>query len=439
MQDVVILGAGLAGLSAAHHLGRPAAVYEKEPAVGGHSRTKSVGGFLFDEGAHVFFGTDDCAREFVREPLGNALVSQRAEIWNHYEGRRFGRYPVQVNAHALDPTLAARCVLDFIAAERQPEKEVGNYEDWCLASFGETLAREFLLRYARKVWTVEPRELTLDWLGSKVGGRIARPALEDVVRGAIDPAPRELNYLTEFSYPASGGFQRIVEPLAARVPSVRVNCGVDRLEAGRRTIHFSDGSTTSYGLAICTLPLPDLVARSADAPPEVRSAADRLMWTSLRCVNLGLERADVGPGHWVYFYDHEIPFFRLSFPSRLSAGNAPPGMGSISCEIAYSRRRLLPADGLSDRVIASLLSVGILRDTDRIVVRDEVDVPYAYVVFDHQRVEAVRTIHGWMNEHGLIPCGRFGEWGYHWTFEAIESGRRAAAIARERLEHAVAP
>ena len=436
MGKVVILGAGLAGLSAAHHLGRPASVYEKEPAVGGHSRTKSVDGFLFDEGAHVFFGTDDCAREFVREPLGSVLVSQRAEIWNHYDGRRFGRYPVQVNAHVLGPALATRCVMDFIAASREPAREVSNYEEWCLASFGETLAREFLLRYARKVWTVEPAELTLDWLGSKVGGRISRPALEDVVRGAIDPAPRELNYLTEFSYPSSGGFQRIVEPLASKVPSVRVDCSVVAVDARNRVLKLSDGSTVTYGLAISTLPLPDLVARASDAPPEVRSAAERLMWTSLRCVNLGLDRADVGPGHWVYFYDHEIPFFRISFPSRLSAGNAPPGMGSISCEIAYSRRRPLAGEALADRVIASLASVGILKEADRIVVRDEVDVPYAYVVFDHQRAAAVRTIHDWMNASGLIPCGRFAEWGYHWTFEAIESGRRAAATARKWLAQA---
>jgi hypothetical protein len=32
-----------------------------------------------------------------------------------------------------------------------------------------------------------------------------------------------------------------------------------------------------------------------------------------------------------------------------------------------------------------------------------------------------------MERAGLVPCGRFGEWGYHWSFEAIESGKRAAA------------
>ena len=63
---VIVLGAGLSGLSAAHHLGAPemagvAEIFEQESYVGGHCRTKRVDGFNFDEGAHVFFGKDDCS------------------------------------------------------------------------------------------------------------------------------------------------------------------------------------------------------------------------------------------------------------------------------------------------------------------------------------------------------------------------------------------
>ena len=58
---------------------------------------------------------------------------------------------------------------------------------------------------------------------------------------------------------------------------------------------------------------------------------------------------------------------------------------------------------------------------------EEMDIPYAYVVFDHHRAASLRTIHSWMEGVGLYPCGRFGEWGYHWSFEAIESGKRVAA------------
>ena len=109
---------------------------------------------------------------------------------------------------------------------------------------------------------------------------------------------------------------------------------------------------------------------------------------------------------------------------------APPGHSSISCEIAYSRRKPLEAEGLVDRVITALRESGILQQSDKIVSASQTDSPYAYVVFDHNRNEAVRVIHEWMEDVGLIPCGRFAEWGYQWSFEAIECGRRAAERVR---------
>ena len=431
--NVIVLGAGLAGLSAAYHLGGDCEVFEKEDYLGGHCRTKRVDGFNFDEGAHVFFGQDDCARQFVWEPLGDEMIAHRAEIWNDYDTLRYGRYPVQANANALGPELSTRCVLDFIEASQQPEPEVRTYEQWCYASFGKTFADEFMLRYARKVWTVEPSELNTEWLGSKVGGRISRPSLEQVLRGAIDPDPQELNYLTDFSYPATGGFGRIVDPVASGASNVRLGCAVSKIDTRSRLITFADGSVRNYSAAISTIPLPALVRLTEDAPDEVRHAADKLMWTSIRCVNLGVARADIGPGHWVYYYDHDIPFFRVSFPSKFSPDNAPPGHSSISCEIAYSRRKPLNQDRLVERTVEALRRTGVLRESDRIVVEDQINIPYAYVVFDFDREASLRTIHTWMEGVGLFPCGRFGEWGYHWSFEAIESGRRVAARVAESL------
>lgn len=431
--NVIVLGAGLAGLSAAHHLDYECEVFEKEPHIGGHCRTKRVDGFNFDEGAHVFFGKDDCSREFVWEPLGEEMIPHRAEIWNNYGGKTIGRYPVQANASAIGPELATRCVLDFIEATKQPEADVRTYREWCYASFGKTFSEEFMLRYARKVWTVEPEEMNTEWLGSKVGGRISRPSLEQVVRGAIDPDPQELNYLTEFSYPERGGFGRIAEPLASRVSNLKLGCGVTRIETEARRITFSDGTARDYAAAISTIPLPTLVRLAVDAPAEVREAADKLMWTSVRVVNLGIAREDVGPGHWVYFYDNEIPFFRVSFPSKFAPDNAPPGHSSVSCEIAYSRRKPLDEDRLMERTVDALNRTGILRSSDQIVVQDQIDIPYAYVVFDFNREPSLRAIHSWMESVGLYACGRFGEWGYHWSFEAIESGRRVAARVAEDL------
>jgi protoporphyrinogen/coproporphyrinogen III oxidase len=54
--DVAVVGAGIAGLSAAHHLeaaGRSVEVFESEQAVGGRMRTRRQDGYLIDQGAET--------------------------------------------------------------------------------------------------------------------------------------------------------------------------------------------------------------------------------------------------------------------------------------------------------------------------------------------------------------------------------------------------
>ena len=52
---VIVLGAGLAGLSASYHLGHDCEVYEKNDYCGGHIYSHHINGFTWDEGPHVSF------------------------------------------------------------------------------------------------------------------------------------------------------------------------------------------------------------------------------------------------------------------------------------------------------------------------------------------------------------------------------------------------
>ena len=55
-KEIVIVGAGLTGLSAAYHGG--GFIYEKEDRVGGTCISPIVNGFIFDLGIHVLHTRD---------------------------------------------------------------------------------------------------------------------------------------------------------------------------------------------------------------------------------------------------------------------------------------------------------------------------------------------------------------------------------------------
>ena len=52
-------------------------------------------------------------------------------------------------------------------------------------------------------------------------------------------------------------------------------------------------------------------------------------------------------------------------------------------------------------------------------------MPYANVIFDHDRAPALEIVHGYLDEVGIAWAGRYGEWGYQWTDESFVSGERA--------------
>ena len=102
-------------------------------------------------------------------------------------------------------------------------------------------------------------------------------------------------------------------------------------------------------------------------------------------VSLGIDRADLIDAHWSYFYDRDVFFTRLSTPHLQSPNNVPPGCGSLQAECYYSKKyRPLdrrPEDCI-EPVIADLKRCGVLRETDRILFRHAMHIPYANVIFD---------------------------------------------------------
>ncbi len=80
-------------------------------------------------------------------------------------------------------------------------------------------------------------------------------------------------------------------------------------------------------------------------------------------------------------------------------------------------------------MIRDLRRSGTLREDDKILTRHARVVRYANVIFDLDRTEALKTVHGYLDDIGIAYCGRYGDWGYMWTDESFISGERAAESA----------
>ena len=193
---------------------------------------------------------------------------------------------------------------------------------------------------------------------------------------------------------------------------------------------MANGQRFHYHHLISTMPLPQLVKMIGSAAPEaVREAASGLQHISVRCINLGINRANLTEKHWIYYPEDTI-FHRIFVQGNASPHCNPPGGFGLTCEISYSQWKPLPVDGeeLIARCIADCIRVGIFTAEDIVLTANMVNMPYAYVIYDHARATNVATVKNWLAQHNILLAGRYSEWEYYNSDHAFIAGKKAAEM-----------
>lgn len=433
MTKIAVLGTGMAGCGAAYRLrNEPTDVvlYDKNPFLGGHTISLTYDeGFTFDIGPHVSFTSDPRIQEIFAEAVEGAFDSRAYRFNNYWEGCWLG-HPAQTNLYGLPPEVIVKVISDFVAEDAR-EREIRNYQDWLQVAYGETFAEWFPGRYTYKYHTTEAANLTTDWMGP----RMYRPSLDEMLLGALTPSTPNVHYIRQFRYPRQGGFGSYVKGLAAP-HDIRLNHEVTRIDPRSKTLSFQDGRTEGYDALISSIPLPEMVRLVVGVPDDVLAAAEALACSTCVLVNIGIDRPDIADVQISYFYDLDVVFPRATFPHMMAESTVPDGCSSVQVEIYFSPKYRPFSGSPSDYIeptIRDLIRCGVLREDDGIVMKDAVLIPYANIIFDHDRAAALERVQAFLDEAGVQSCGRYGEWAYYWTDDSFKSGERAAERALDDL------
>jgi protoporphyrinogen oxidase/glycosyltransferase involved in cell wall biosynthesis len=448
----VIIGGGPTGLSAAYHLGADTLLLDRNASIGGWCRSIVDNGFTFDYAGHIMFSNDPYVLKMYEVLLGDNIHWQNREAWI-YSKDVYTRYPFQGALYGLPPKVITECVMGAIearygtsddgAAEAQQiedccadgttdvcntdksvKGEVKNFEQFIYKVWGKGIGKHFAIPYNRKIWTVPLTEMETSWLG----GRVPLPNLEEIIAGALEPVAKPMGPNARFGYPLKGGFQALMNGFLPHIKGkIELGADVVQVQPRERVVALRDGRRFRYDDLISTMPLPELVKAIGDeAPEEVRNAAKGLRHVSIRCVNIGIDRVATDK-HWIYYPEDSI-FHRIFVQGNASPGCNPPDGFGFTCEISYSPYKPLPCDGeeLIARVIEDCRKVGMIQEGDKILAANQVDMPYAYVLYDHNRAKNVETCKTWLKQFGITLAGRYSEWEYYNSDHALLAGKKAA-------------
>jgi protoporphyrinogen oxidase len=441
--QVVVLGGGAAGMTAAWELAQSGArvtVIEREARLGGLCATHERDGWRFDLGGHRFISRSGDLVARVRGLLGEELLERTRSSVILHRGRRY-RYPLDGadlarNLRADDAVRAmaswARARVD---ARLRPRAEE-SFEDWVVARFGRELYDRFFGPYTEKLWGLEPSQLSADWAAERIASLDFGDALLRLLGLRHRRRPR--SYARRYLYPRLGIgriFERMGEELTALGAEVRLGAQAIALDHdGRRVraVAFRDASgerLRACDFVISTVSLPLLARWIAPRSREVARAADGLRYRAVRFLNLMLEQPQVSPHTWMYVSDPRYLATRIQEPRHRSPEMAPAGKSSLMLELpcavgdaVWSAR---DAD-LLDRCLADLAELGVavapsLRGCFSTFVEEGYPI-YSLGYAAHQR--ALSATVGEMEN--LLSLGRQGTFRYIFMDIAMEMGTLAA-------------
>ena len=423
MKRVVIIGGGLAGVSAGHHLLEyEPVVLEKESAIGGLCRSFTQDGFTFDCTGHLIHLKNQYTKDLIARLLPNAFDAHE-RLAAIYSKSTVTPYPFQANTYGLPPEVIKECVVGFVESMHvNGDGSPKNFHDWVLRTFGQGIAKHFMLPYNEKFWKQDLRNITSDW----VSWSIPKPTLEEVVNGALGLTNKGMGYNPKFIYPKNGGIDCLPQALARPVKKVYTNQTVEYIDPKKKYVRLASGMEEPYDFLISTLPLPLAYRMLKDTPDDLKFDAQRLNAISILNINIGIDRPHVSDQHWIYFPEDQYVFSRVGFPMNFSKSVAPEGTSSIYIEITHPANESPNVEEAYERSIQDLQKCGLLRPGDRILTRHVLDIKYAYVVFDDHRQAHVQSLIDYLESRDIYTAGRYGRWEYFSMEDSILSGKKAA-------------
>lgn len=341
--DVVIIGAGPTGLTAAYQLdkvGKQTVIFEKGRIVGGIARTENYKGYGIDIGGHRFYTKVDEVEGMWHEVLGDDFL-RRNRLSRIYYNHKFFYYPIRFfdALSKLGPVESVRVGLSYLWARIRPYPQEANFEEWVSNRFGKRLYEIFFKTYTEKVWGMPCTEIKAEWAAQRIKGLSLTTAIRNALFSSQSGAVKTL--INAFYYPRRGPgmlWTRVKELIEANDHRLVLEADVVELQMNGKRVNQIVASTPNGPVSasgdhfISSMPVSELILKMKPAPPpDVVEAAHRLTYRDFLTVALIIRQEEIFPDNWIYVHSPDVTVGRIQNFRNWSPDMIPGSRSDTTC------------------------------------------------------------------------------------------------------------
>lgn len=437
--SVIILGAGITGLSAGYKLSEasiPVNIIENDSIIGGMSSCFKYKGYTLDYGPHKIFTQMDNIMTEIKILIGDDLLTVHKKSRILLSGKYY-KFPPNVKDLLFGmPLTGLGCAIDYIIAAIKAKTKNSNdnsYESYIVNRFGNGTFNLVFKPYAKKVWG-EPKKLSADLAKS----RVAAPSIAELILRMIFGDNKKPAISADVFYYPKNGVLEISDKLAEKIKemsnsiSLKTNPVQIDTENKEVIVRNKTGQEISlyYSDIISSIPIDTLINLiKPKAPDTIITAAKSLKHRNLVLIYIVINQDRLFGDSFIFYPEEKYIFNRLSEQKGFSEYMIPKNKTVLCVEITCGEDD--EKWKASDEFLYKKAIDG-LRDAE-IITENEIEEYFvkrltnAYPVYDINYKRNIEITLDYLDSLGNIySVGRQGIFNYCGMVDAMDMGFTAA-------------